>query len=381
MEDQLDKNIQTEEEGPDFLAIAKKLWDGRKTILWTLAVFTVIGLLSALTMKHSYSVSSVMVPQMNQRNNQLGALVSLGGFDIGTSNMSGKELSPLVYPQIVESVPFRLELLHTPLHFSKADTTVSTLTYFKEYNKPGVMSYVKKYTIGLPGTIMGLFKKEEPEVVIPTTQEGNVSEAPKPIVLTKAEQKLLPYIAGSVGLSVDKKEGLIILSVKGVEPLQTAELAMKAQTLLQEEVTRFRTQQAQAQLDYIQARYNEVKAEAESYQNALATITDRSQDMLTTRSRIEKDRLQAKYSIASSIYAEMAKQLEQAKMQVKRDTPMLTVVKPITVPSKPSDSRAKTLFTWIFLGILAGCGIVVRKDYLTKFKESLSSRKTEETEG
>lgn len=367
-------NPQEEEGGIDFMAIALKIWEHRKTVLKTLAVFTVIGLLSALTMKHTYSVTSVMVPQMSSKSNSaLSSLASLAGFDIGTSNMSSTELSPLVYPQIVNSVPYRLELLHTPLHFEKADTAVNMITYVKEYNKPNVFSYIKKYTIGLPGVILGLFKKEKPETEL-SGEAKPADDTPKPIVLTKDEQALLPVIASCVNLQIDKKEGLISLNVTGSEPIQTAELAMKAQQLLQEEITRFRTQKAQAQLNYVEARYNEIKAEAESYQNALAVITDRSQDMLTTKARIEKDRIQAKYNIASTIYAEMAKQLEQAKMQVKRDTPVLTIVQPITVPTQPSTSRAKKLITWIFFGFVVGCGIVIAKDYIPKLKEKFTTK-------
>ena len=84
-------------------------------------------------------------------------------------------------------------------------------------------------------------------------------EAPKPLALTKDEYDLIKNIGENVNLAVDKKEGYITLSVTGTEPVQTTELAMKAQQLLQEEITRFRVEKSQSQLDYIQARYDEVK--------------------------------------------------------------------------------------------------------------------------
>ena len=117
MEENLE-NINQEEQGIDFLALAKKIWDGRKTVLKCLAVFFVLGLISAFTMKRVYTVNSVMVPQIaSKSSSSLSSLASLAGFDLGTSNMSGSELSPLVYPQVVNSIPFRLELMYTPLHF------------------------------------------------------------------------------------------------------------------------------------------------------------------------------------------------------------------------------------------------------------------------
>lgn len=371
---------QEEEDGIDIMALLKGLWDGRKTIIIVTAIFIVLGLVAALTMKRTYNVTSTLVPQMNSRSNSsLSSLASLAGLDLSSMTNSGGDLSPLIYPQIVNSVPFRKELIYTPLHYQKADTAVCMLTYAKEYVKPSVMSYVLKYTIGLPGVILGAIRGEKPEMVLPAG-EAEDSGAPKPILLTKDEEKIMKVIAQNVSLAVDKKEGYLTLSVSGSEPLQTAELALKAQQLLQSEVTRFRTEKAQDNLDYIQARYNEIKKEAESYQAQLAAVRDRSQSMATTRSRIEQERLQSKYNVANAIYGEMAKQLETAKMQVKRDTPVLTVIQPVTVPDRPSNSRAKTLIVWTFLGGILGCGIVLGKSYLPKLLESFKKAGKEEEE-
>lgn len=368
-----------EEEGIDIIALVKQLWAGRKTvIIWT-AVFMALGLLSALTMKRTYTVSSVMVPQLgSSRNSSLLSLAGMAGFDLGTTQMSGQELSPLVYPQITRSSTYLLELANTPLHYAKADTAVNMFTYAKEYSKPTVMGTIRKYTLGLPGTLIGLLKKDKPDSL--AMPAGEDVFPLKPVKLTKEEANMVKAMAQNISLTVDKKEGYLVLSVTGSEPLQTAELAVKAQQLLQSEITRFRTEKAQKQLEYIQDRYKEIKAETESVQAALAISTDRSQGMTTTRSRIEHDRLQSKYMVLSSIYAEMAKQLEQAKMQVKRETPVLAVVQPITVPRQPSNSRAKVLIIWTFFGGLLGCGIVLGKNYLPKVKEMFAEVTSKEEE-
>lgn len=372
MEENPTYNMPQEEEGIDVIDLLRKLWDGKKTIIICTAVFIVLGLVMALTMKRTYSVSSTMVPQMNSRSNSsLSSLASLAGIDMGMPS-SGSDLSPVIYPQIVSSVPFRLELMNTPLHYEKADTMVSMFTYAKEYYKPGLGTYIRKYTIGLPGTLLGLLRKEKEEPVF-VNAAGVGENNPKPLMVSKEEEQMLKALSQSVSLSVDKKEGYLTLSVMGSEPLQTAELALKAQQLLQEEVTRFRTEKAQSQLDYVQARYNEIKVETESLQAQLATVRDRSKDMTTTRARIEQERLQTKYNVSSAIYSEMAKQLEQAKMQVKRDTPTLTVIQPVTVPRQPSNSRARTLVIWTFLGFVLGCGIVLARGYWPKVREVFSS--------
>ena len=362
--------VEQEEEGIDIMAIIRSLWDGRKTILICLGIFVAFGLIAALTMKRSYTVKTVMVPQLNSRqNSSLGSLAALAGIDLGMQT-SSSDLSPLVYPEIVSSVPYRLELMHTPLHYKKVDHPVSMYEYaLGGYEKPSVFSYIKRYTIGLPGLIIGSLSKK-PEEIVYNTGEGNDNDnnVPRPIIVSVNEQKMLDVFGRIVSLDVNKKEGYITLIVNGSEPIQTAELAMKAQQLLQDELTRHRIEKSEKELEYIEARYNEVKKENDIYQEQLATIVDRSQSMATTRDRIERDRIQAKYNVSNAIYNEMAKQLEQAKMQVKRDTPAYAIIQPVTIPMKPSNSRAKTLIVWTFFGFIVGCGIVIGKGYMPKVK-------------
>ncbi|MBQ6745745.1 MAG: lipopolysaccharide biosynthesis protein [Bacteroidaceae bacterium] len=357
-----------EEDGIDIIALLKSLWEGRKTVLICTGVFIVLGLVAALTMKRTYTVSTVMVPQVSSggSSSSLSSLASLAGINL-SSGSSGSELSPVIYPQIVNSVPFRRELIYAPLHYAEVDSAVSMFTYSTEIAKPTVMGSIRKYTVGLPGVILGAIRGKKEPLVMPSdgTDEGGA----KPLVIGEDEEKLLKAVGNSVSLSVDKKEGYLTLTVNGVEPIMTAELALKAQQLLQEEITRFRVEKSQSELEYIQARYDEVKAETELYQEQLAHVTDRSQDVTTTRARIGHDRIQAKYNLSNSIYTDIAKQLEQAKMQVKKDTPVFTIIQPVAVPTQPSNSRAKTLIIWTFLGIVLGCGIVLGKEYWGKLRE------------
>ncbi len=362
-----------EEEGIDIMGLVRQLWDGRKTVIICTLVFIALGFVAALTMKRTYTVQSLMVPQMNSKSNSsLSSLAALAGVDMGM-DLSSKDLSPLVYPQIVSSVPFRRELLYTPLHWAKADSAVSTYTYYKEIYKPSFMSKVKKYTIGLPFVILKAIRGEKPEMALPASGSGD--DSPKPVMLTKDEVKFMKMISQSVNLTVDKKEGTLSLTVTGSEPIQTAELALKAQDLLQNEITRFRTEKSQRDLDYIQDRFNESKKEAESLQASLAAVSDRSQSMIGSRERIQRERIQQRYNVANAVYTDLAKQLEQAKLQVKRDTPVLTVIQPVTVPSKPSNSRSKTLIIWTFLGFVLGCGWVLARGYLPKLKEQFAAEK------
>lgn len=376
MEENKHTAAEQEEGGIDIMAMLRSLWDGRKTILICLGIFIVLGLVAALSMKRSYSVTTVMVPQMGDSKSGLGGLAALAGFDMGGASNNG-ELSPLVYPQIVNSVPFRLEMMHTPLHYQKCDTLISMFDYAKaKYEKPSVFSYIMRYTIGLPGVILGSLSSKPKEVALPSGT-GVKDDSPKPIVVSMDEYQMMSRMGQVMSLSVDKKEGYITLTVHGSEPIQTAELALKAQQLLQDEVTRFRIEKSQSELEYIQARYNEAKEESDRLQGALAGTTDRYQNLVTSSANIGKERLRSKYNVANAIYLELAKQLEQAKMKVKKDTPSFSIIEPVTIPMKPSNSRSKTLIVWTFLGIVLGCGIVLVKGYWPKLKEKFAKPEAE----
>lgn len=373
------------------LDLIKSLWAGRKTIIICTSVFVLLGLLAAITLKRTYKVESVMVPQITQsRSSQtLARLAGMSAFDLN-ANMT-QDLSPMVYPHLLNSASFCKKLMYTPLHYAKADTAVCMLHYARDYNQATAADKIMKYTIGLPGVLMGavrgLFEKEEDseEALFPAASpsEGtdSVETEVRPIFLTKEEQSMMKAIGTLITMEVEQKEGYLTLSVTGSEPLQTAELALRTQELLQEEITRFRTEKAQKQLNYVQARYDETKAEAEACQIALAAATDRSMNVPTSRARIERERLQSKYSVANALYTELARQLEQAKMQVKQDTPVLTIIQPVAVPSKPSNSRVKTLIVWSFFGFILGCGIVLGKNQLPKFKELLAKAEKETKTG
>lgn len=98
--------------------------------------------------------------------------------------------------------------------------------------------------------------------------------------------------------------------------------------------------------------------------------------MSTAIAKTEEERLQSEYQIAFSVYNELAKQLETAKIQVKEETPVLTVIEPITIPNEKSEpKRSMIVFIWTFLGGIVGVGWVFGKVYLEDIKKKWKEAK------
>lgn len=343
----------------DLLALAKTLWNGRKTVILSVFIGAILGVTVALLSPKEYSAGSVIVPQVGDSQSKLGGLgglAALAGINIDMAQTS--ELSPLIYPQIVNSIPFKLELMNTPLNFEGHSSPVTLFDYYTKYAKSSVLSTVSKYTIGLPGVIIGAIKGESKTLQLPGDSTN------QPILLTKDQYKVKKILDKIVSLDVNAKEGYLTLSTRLPEALAAAQLAQKAEDLLQNYIIEFKIKKVSANLEFIQGRYDETKSEFEKAQVNLAMVTDRNKNFTSGLPKIETDRLQTKYSIAYGVFQELAKQLEQAKIQVKKETPVFTIVEPVTVPSEKSKpKKAMIVAIWLFLGGIVGVGIVFGREF------------------
>lgn len=349
----------------DLIQLAKTLWKGKNTIIVSIVVAAILGVAIALLSPKAYTTSTTMVPQMSSKTPNLGGLSSLAamaGFNLDMSGGAGP-LSPVIYPQILQSVPFQLELMNTPFTFSDAPEPVSIYTYYTEIAKPGILTQVKKYTIGLPFLILKAIKGERTETTIALSDS-------KVISLTKEQDDIRQFLSGAVSLSTDTKEGFLTLSVTMPEAMTAAEVAMKVQEMLQRYITEFKIAKAADQLKFVEERYNEKKAEYEKAQARLASFRDRNKNVTSAIARTEEERLNGEFNIAYNVYNELAKQLEQARIQVKEDTPVLSVIKPVVVPiEKSKPKRAMILAVWLFLGIVFGIGIVFGRGFIIEIKK------------
>ena len=359
VEHQIDgKNIREEE--IDLIELARNLWQGRRTIIKAVIISAFIGLLIAIFSPKEYTTKVVMVPQLSNRQSNLGnlsGLAAIAGINIGTPTSA--EISPTTYPQIVSSIPFQLELMTTPLSFSKIGHDVTLYEYYSEYKKPNPLL---KYTIGLPGVILKALRKEQ------SIADSGVSDGL--IHMSNKQKNVCDILRSKISIELNSKDGYIILSCRMPEALPSAQLAQRAQELLQQQITDFKIQKAAANLEFIQQRYDEVQGQYNKAQETLAKFMDRNVHIATAIFKTESDRLENDYNLAYSIYSEMAKQLEQAKIQVKEDTPVFTIIEPAIVPLEKSKPRRMTIMIgFMFLGGVAGTGIVFFKTLLLKEKK------------
>ena len=347
----------------DLIALAKTIWNGRWVIIITLVIFTVIGVFIAFTSPSEYTTSTIMVPQGQSKSSGLGGLgglAAIAGINLSDIGSGSQDLSPLLYPEIVKSFPFQKEIIYTPLKWNSVEEPVSLAEYAEKYSKQSAYDIVKKYTIGLPRVIFSIFKKgKENDATILVRKDSLLT-------LTKDERALCNSLSNNLTVKVDNRNGYLTLTATGPEPLVTAQIADKAQRLLQERITEYRINKAEQNRIFIQNRYIEKKKEFEESQDRLANFRDQNLNMASNLAKTEEDRLLSEYQLAFTVYTELAKQLEGAKIKVKEETPVFSIIQPVSIPvERTKPNKPRILIICFFIGGMIGLGIIFMKKYWT----------------
>lgn len=358
------ENKKNQEDEIDLILLAKKFWLKRKKILVIMTIFIILGLSVAILSPLEFTASSTFVPQTSdsgKSGSSLGGLASLAGINLG-SVVGGSEIPPSLYPKIVSSVTFRKALLEATFDVEGLGKPVTYREYFEDIYSPGIFELIKKYTVGLPGIILKGIKDEEEESVV-KTEKGVIK-------VTKEEFEHFKRLESQLSVAPNDKEGFVTLSFLMPEPIMAAQMASFAQDLLQKDVIAFKISNAREQLKFTEERFEEKKVEFEKIQAKLANFRDRNQNIISASAVNQLQSLEAEYNFAFNIYTELAKQLEQAKLQVAKDTPIFSIIQPVTVPTeKSAPKRPLILIIFTILGFVIGMGYVFSSEFLNGVKE------------
>lgn len=368
-----------QEQEIDLIALFKRLWKKRMFVIYVTLAFMVLGLMIALFSKKEYTATTVFVPQTSRQgvSSSMSSLASLAGINLAQVG-GGGSLSPAIYPQLLSNVDFIKELMYTPIKFEEWPEKVTLFDYYtnEDYNKPTFFGTVKKYTLGLPGVIIKAIKGSNKEEA-----DSAAADGPLP-VFTEKEYACKQVLTNLVSITINDKDGYVELSASMPEPVAAAEVATAAFNLLEKYITEYKIEKAKATLDFVNDRFAEAKADFEEKQKELASFRDANRMLTTATSQIAQERLEREYELANTIYTELARQKTQVELQVKEDTPVLSVVQPVVVPfEKSKPKRAIILIAFTFLGGCLGCASVFGFDFIKHQGSSWPRRwKTEEEE-
>lgn len=367
------KYIEEEDEVQiDWLGMLKKTWDGRRFIIKCGIIGVIVGLIAAFSIPREYTSSVNLASESGASGTGgLSSLAAMAGINI-RSNTS-EALTPELYPNIVKSTPFTLELFNIQVKSFDGGINTTFYEYLDEHLKGAWWNYI----IGAPKMLLrfirSLWKKDNTELL-----ESLNKEKKGYISITEDQRKIAEIIGERIGVSVDKKTSYTTISVKMQDPLIAATVADTVTKFLQKYITDYRTDKAKKDLQFSQEIYNGAKRDYEAKQTAYATFVDANRNLTSQSARTELERLQNDRNLAMNVYTQSAQQLQLAQAKVQEETPVLTVVQPAVVPLQGSPSKLKVLIIVTFLfGAFAVAWEAIGKEYFWKYwnllKETLKN--------
>lgn len=368
---QVPPHQEDEEQEIDLMEYARKLWESRKTLLIASGIAAVLGVVIALTTPRQYTVTVTLAPESGKSGggslSGIASMLGMGGFSMGSD---ADALNVMLYPNIVSSTPFILDLMDTPVKTMEEEQPDTTLAvYLKEYTKKSLIGTVISLPFKAIGGFISLFKAEEPKVSGPATID--------PFQLTKDQAQIAEGIKKLVVATVDKKTGITTVSVTMQDPMVAAMLTDTVLLKLKQHITKYRVSKAEEDCKYWESINNQRRDEYYAKQKEYAEYVDANKNVVLQSVQIEQERLQNDMNLAYQVYSNVAAQLQMARAKVQEAKPVFAIVEPASVPLKTSGtSRAMTVIGTIFL-IVAGTAvwILFGKDFLSQLKNGLKEPK------
>lgn len=353
-----------EEREIDLLELAEKIWLKRILFYKVLGSTFVIALVIAFSIPKQYSVTVTLAPESTRRtSSSLASMAAMMGFGNLTSSSESDALNILLFPDILASNPFALELYSMPVKPLESDTVIALNEYMNTLKRPwwnNIMSLPSK----MVGGVFSLFSSKNEETVADTLN---------PFRLTKAESGKVEAIKKTMVANVDKKTGFTTITVTMQDAEVAAMVADSVVKKLQDYVTAYRTKKAVGDCEYWEKLYKEKQKEYYKAQQKYAAYMDENKSLFTQRSKIEGERLQNEMNLAYQVYNQMATQLQMAQGKLQESRPVFAVVEPATVPLRPSAPRKMIIIVGcLFMAFIGTAGwILFGDDTWKKLKESM----------
>ena len=352
----------------DLIEVIRHIWEGRWLIVKVTAIFVALGLIIALTSPNQYKAEARLLPEVRDTQGGASALFrQLGGLGSLVSGAGADAIRPDLYPDVLRSTPFFIYLLERNV-IAASESGFEEVTVFEYLTRGSSFSLIgtiKKYTIRLPWTILSWLRSDE------QNQDNQISstfaEIPQ---MSIAQFEAAKKLRNGLNASISQRSGIISISAEFHDPRVAAQIGQHSVNYLTDYITQYRIEKAQKDLGFVKERYEEKKKDFFLSQLALANFRDANRNIVSLTAQTEEQRLQDQYNLAFNVYTSLAQQLEQARIKVQEETPVIKILEPVQVPVKRSaPRRSLILFVSFIMGLVISIGLVFAKLELNNINE------------
>ena len=357
MEENKNISVEQEESSIDFSAIFGAMKKHKRLFYKVLGITFVAACIIALSIPEYYKSEVILAPELSSARGggSLRALASQFGLSSTAIGGGTDAVSPQLYPDLINSVDFRVSLFPIQIHKKDSTRMMSYYDYLAEEQKSPWWSSV----FSAPFKLVAMLLPKSDSII----DQHHVD----PFMLTKQQTSMAKLIGEKVICDVDNKTMVITIEVTDQDPLIAATIADSAKVRLQDFITEYRTKKVKVDLEYNRVLFKEAKERYEKARQKYAAFSDANQDLILQSVRTKLTDLENDMQLQYNAYNQLAAQLQIAEAKVQEETPAFTTIQSATVPvKKAGPARAKMVLIFLFLAFLGTTARVLHKEGLLK---------------
>jgi hypothetical protein len=319
-----------------------------KIISFTFVFFILVSFLDYFLSPLEYKSEATLLLESgsgNENANSLAIAGLIGGIS-EDNGLGGGAVSPDMYGKIVSSQAFLNALVVSKIPANQDGKDSTTIEqYFAKGAPLSFYQKVKNFPLNIKSIFTNPAIQESPTFVplpksVDTTlvvqrqigEDMFFSDKVPPIVqLDGLRSGVISIMKSRIKVIVTGK--LVTVNVKMPDSFMAAIVNKILLQQLIDYVTAYKTVKERANIAYLERSYLEAKSNYVSKQQRLAGERDNSLGVIFLSAQTRQEVMANELAIAFNIYNQNAVQLEAAKIELKKETPLFTVIEPIGLPS------------------------------------------------
>jgi uncharacterized protein involved in exopolysaccharide biosynthesis len=299
----------------ELLSLIPQIWAARRWIALFVLITTALVVVYSLMQSDQFTAETTILPEL-ERNKLMGLagisdLASAAGVSVGETPIAR------LYPLMVRSDRILHEVIFRKYATVSRSDSVTLIQYWKFDDRP----------------------------------EG------------EAYDLALKTLRDRMDLTFDSRLLTLILRVVMEEPRLAADVANQVTTQLDIYTRTKRRTSVTAQREFIEKRLAETQASLTASEDRLRSFREKNRRVLDSPMLLlEQARLEREFQINSTIFVELKKQVEIAKIEEIKNIPIINVLDIARVPILRSAPKRTATVIWVFslslvIGIVAAGGL------------------------
>ena len=338
----------------DYNTFFKEVWKRKHLFYKVVPITIVLSSLFILCFPRYYTTEVKLAPEIDNSlaGGSLSSIAASFGFDLGDLQTSDA-ISPLLYPDLMEDNAFVTDLFSIKVVSKDGEISTNYYDYLKNHQMLPWWGYPINY-------IKNIF----------TEEDSNTEKEFDPYYLSKKDDNLAEKIRDNIEFSVEKKTGIISITVTAQDALICKILADSVTSRLQRFITNYRTNKARTDYEYYKVLSEDAKQAYEETRKKYGSVSDANSKVALRSVELEMEDMENDMQLKYNTFTTLSTQLEASKAKVQERTPAFTIIKGAAVPVRPTGPKRMLFVLGMTVLACVVTGIRILKEVVSPTRQT-----------